>query len=486
MQEHSIPAILREPLHKVILDVKRLKQPGEPKKILSFAIQPPKLSDIERTILLLKEVGALSLKCKDSRMINNPYDGDLTYVGRIMANLPIAVKLSKLILLGHAFGKLREAIIIAAGLSTKTFFTCYYKSHLESFTAKWLWSDGWMCDCLSILNAYNVYESLKQRGAFSRRGEDVRWAKSHMIEINRIREVEQLKNELESRLRELNIVCNRHVKINQPGSRINPPSASTEYNIDNEDMVTQNMILKMIIAGAFYPNYFNGIKLDLQDAVRTMSGRDMKNTVQIKNLPLNEGLLYAQNLNDIFKTCSKLVQIHFEDTKAYVEFKSKCEQVSSNVNLGVYLAVQMRLLRIPIRIKRLNAKLTEELLKKYEQLRKANTSAITHTIDSETGLKFNLKCPPKALESSVLISETDSEYDRTLGDDEDEDQANITQSTIRDKQDEDTDDDEDWHDSGVLDASKYQKPITKYLSVMSLADSTKTKTNSTHSGNKKF
>ena len=32
---------------------------GEPKKILSYALQPPNLADIERAILTLKEVGTI-------------------------------------------------------------------------------------------------------------------------------------------------------------------------------------------------------------------------------------------------------------------------------------------------------------------------------------------------------------------------------------------------------------------------------------------
>jgi ATP-dependent RNA helicase TDRD9 len=333
LDEHAIPAILREPLHKVILDVKRLNQPGEPKQILSLAIQPPKINDIERTILLLKEVGALSLKHKlttpakmrpmhaannPTNVRNDPHDGDLTYVGRIMATLPIDVKLSKLILLGHAFGKLRDCIVIAAGLSTKTFFTCYYKSHLESFQSKWYWSEGWMCDCLAILNAYNVYERLSETGAFEKRGEDVRWAKKYMIEINRIREVEKLKRELEQRLLQANILCNRHVKIND--RRRQGQGENLDYDIDKEDQETRNMLLKLIIAGAFYPNYYYSFKVDLKEAVRMLSGRDMKNTVQIKNLPLNEAILYTEKLTEIFRPCSKLVQVHYEDTKAYVKY----------------------------------------------------------------------------------------------------------------------------------------------------------------------
>lgn len=80
-----------------------------------MAIQLPKLIDIERTILLFKEVGALS---------------DLTYADRIMASLLLDARLSKLILLANAkwwiaSGKLKECVIIAAGLSTKNIFSVY-------------------------------------------------------------------------------------------------------------------------------------------------------------------------------------------------------------------------------------------------------------------------------------------------------------------------------------------------------------------------
>jgi len=153
-------------LSSVILNVKRLQQSGEPKRILSMAIQPPKLNDIERTVLLLKEVGALTL---DTRNLDGSF--------------------KKLILLGHAFGKLREAIIIAAGLSTKSIFTCYFKSHLESFRNKWAWSDGWMCDSICILNVYNVWESMNISGAFRDRRDMLQWAKKNMIELHRLKEV---------------------------------------------------------------------------------------------------------------------------------------------------------------------------------------------------------------------------------------------------------------------------------------------------------
>ncbi|MFN9954252.1 MAG: hypothetical protein ACK55I_14240, partial [bacterium] len=57
--------------------------------------------------------------------------------------------------------------------------------------------------------------------------------------------------ELNKRLTSLNIICNRNIKINTM-----PPE--NKYNIDDEtDFINNNLIIKMMIAGAFYPNYFN-------------------------------------------------------------------------------------------------------------------------------------------------------------------------------------------------------------------------------------
>lgn len=42
----------------------------------------------------------------------NPYDGDLTFVGRVLGNLPVDVHIGKLLVLGYAFGLLEECLII--------------------------------------------------------------------------------------------------------------------------------------------------------------------------------------------------------------------------------------------------------------------------------------------------------------------------------------------------------------------------------------
>ena len=57
-------------------------------------------------------MGALSAKNDDK---GQNEDGELTFVGRVLAHLPVDIQLGKMIVLGHVFGCLEETLII--GLS---------------------------------------------------------------------------------------------------------------------------------------------------------------------------------------------------------------------------------------------------------------------------------------------------------------------------------------------------------------------------------
>ena len=61
------------------------------------------------------KMGALSAK-SDSRNHND--DGDLTFLGRVLAHLPVDLHLGKMIALGHVFGCLQESLIIGEHCSS--------------------------------------------------------------------------------------------------------------------------------------------------------------------------------------------------------------------------------------------------------------------------------------------------------------------------------------------------------------------------------
>lgn len=59
--------------------------------------------------VFILQMGALSVK-SDGRGQNE--DGDLTFLGRVLAHLPVDLYLGKMIVLGHVFGCLDECLII--------------------------------------------------------------------------------------------------------------------------------------------------------------------------------------------------------------------------------------------------------------------------------------------------------------------------------------------------------------------------------------
>lgn len=108
MDEYGSPEMVRCPLENVVLKAKLLDM-GRPESILALVMTPPALSDIRNTVLILKEIGALY------KMVGgnyDPYDGDLTFIGRVMASLPIDVRISRLIIFGYIFSVLEETIIM--------------------------------------------------------------------------------------------------------------------------------------------------------------------------------------------------------------------------------------------------------------------------------------------------------------------------------------------------------------------------------------
>lgn len=74
------------------------------------------------------KVGALSTKGSGNR-----HDGELTFVGRVLADLPVDTKIGKLLMLGHVFGLLQECLIIGAAMSLKSVFAQPFKLRLEAY-----------------------------------------------------------------------------------------------------------------------------------------------------------------------------------------------------------------------------------------------------------------------------------------------------------------------------------------------------------------
>lgn len=66
-------------------------------------------------------MGALSAKCDDG---GQNEDGELTFLGRVLAQLPVNLYLGKMIVLGHVFGCLDECLIIGNWVNKPSITAC--------------------------------------------------------------------------------------------------------------------------------------------------------------------------------------------------------------------------------------------------------------------------------------------------------------------------------------------------------------------------
>ncbi|XP_061468264.1 ATP-dependent RNA helicase TDRD9 isoform X2 [Rhineura floridana] len=337
--ETTIPEMMRCPLENTVLKVKLLDM-GEPRALLATALSPPCISDIERTILHLKEIGALAVGVHSEE--KNPYDGELTFLGRVLAQLPVDQHLGKLIVLGHVFGCLEECLIIAAALSLNNFFVIPFRQHLDGYRNKLHFSGNSKSDCIALVDAFKEWQENREKGKLRHPKDELDWGRSNYIHIKRIREVAELYEELKKRVG----VFNMHVDTQPPA-------------MDHEHVYKQRFILQVVMAGAFYPNYFTFGEHDEEIAVRELSGKDPKTTVVLKNIP-PYGFLYYKQLQSLFRQCGQVKSISCDGTKAFVEFSRNPTERFKTLP-AVYLALKMSQLRTPLE---LNVHFPEEIEEK--------------------------------------------------------------------------------------------------------------------------
>nr|XP_057945957.1 ATP-dependent RNA helicase TDRD9 isoform X2 [Doryrhamphus excisus] len=315
--DYMIPEMLLAPLATVLLKVKLLDM-GDPRSLLSSAPSPPVLKDIVRTVLQLKEMGALSAK-QDDRCLNE--DGELTFLGRVLAHLPVDLYLGKMIVLGHIFGCLDECLIIAACNSLKSFFAIPSMQQLAGLRSKMAFAQSTQSDSIAFVNTFKAWLSFKKQGQLRNKKDELDWGKENFIQIKRIREVADLYEDLKKRVQQFNMCL--------------PDSQPSDYT----SMHAQKFILQVVIAGAYYPHYFVQGEISEDMASRELSGLNHRTTVMLRNLPPYSFLYYKQ-LQSLFRQCGQVKAISFESSRAYVEFykTSQDSAVLPEVMLALLLA----------------------------------------------------------------------------------------------------------------------------------------------------
>lgn len=123
----QVPEMLRVPLQDVILQI-RLLELGRISDVLHEALEPPPQASIDSGLRILAEVGQFSHTVSPISPPPMPQVGaidpeeELTPLGRHLAQLPVDVRIGKLLLLGTMFECLAPICTIAAALSFKSPF----------------------------------------------------------------------------------------------------------------------------------------------------------------------------------------------------------------------------------------------------------------------------------------------------------------------------------------------------------------------------
>uniref|UniRef100_A0A8C3Y8D0 RNA helicase n=1 Tax=Catharus ustulatus TaxID=91951 RepID=A0A8C3Y8D0_CATUS len=355
------PEMLHCPLGTTVLKLKKLDI-GEPKALLATALSPPSPDDIECTIVQLKELGALTT-CVQTE--ENRHDGELTFLGMVLTELPVDLHLGKLIVLGHVFGCLEECLIIAAALSLRSFFAVPFKKHVDAYRKKMFFAGNSRSDFIAILNAFRMWR--------------------HLIHLKCNLEIKfqvaELFHNLKRRVRAFNMCVKAQ------------PSA-----VDQEYVCKQRFILQVVIAGAFYPNYCTFGKCNEEIAMKDLAGMDPKTTVMLKNMP-PYGYIYHKQLQSLLRQCGQVKSISYNGSRAFVEFSRNQKEIFK-VLPEVYLAVKMSQLKIPF-----------ELYVHYpEDIRRQVRGAAAAGLEF---LRVNVDCQKQTVEP-VEISFGDSQMSKMI------------------------------------------------------------------------
>ncbi|XP_022219578.1 probable ATP-dependent RNA helicase spindle-E [Drosophila obscura] len=337
LSEYSVPEMLRKPLQNCVLKAKELKM-GTPVELLALALSPPNLSDICNTILMLKEVGAMYPTIDGDY---DPMDGDITYWGTIMSKLPLDTHLSRLIILGYVFNLVEETIIIAAGITVRGVYIDSSRSNQrnDNYWMHYVFADGSGSDLVGIWRIYMTYLNMCENSL--QKDASVQWAKRFQLSLRALSEMHLLVQELRLRCTKLGLLS-----ISFPNRRIND---------DRE----RALMLKVVIAGAFYPNYFVQSK-STPDGDRNMyaviSGLDPCRTVFFTSFTDRiMGELYTRKIKELFleaKIPPENIDVTFGpgSEKVFVTFKNDgCKpegstyiHVPGRIKTEVYKALRMR------------------------------------------------------------------------------------------------------------------------------------------------
>ncbi|KAI5124610.1 hypothetical protein M0805_004220 [Coniferiporia weirii] len=179
MAEHPLPEMMRLSLSDLALRIKIMKVNlgSSIEDVLTRALDPPSIVNIQRAVSSLVEVQALTST------------EDITPMGRLLSKLPTDVHLGKFLLVAALFRCLDPALTIAAALNSKSPFVSPFGQEQEADRAKCSFKIG-NSDFLTIHNAFASWRRASANHSFLRK-----FCKQNYLSQQNLQQIEELRQQ---------------------------------------------------------------------------------------------------------------------------------------------------------------------------------------------------------------------------------------------------------------------------------------------------
>ncbi|KAF9982153.1 hypothetical protein BGZ65_003180 [Modicella reniformis] len=297
------PEILRIPLEQLCLSVKAMGEKNV-EAFLSKALTPPSVAAIQSALKTLEDLSAL-----DSST------GDLTPLGRHMADIPADLRVAKMLIFGAVFKCLEPILVVASCMSVKSPFVSPMDKREEAQAKKNQFATA-KSDLLTAWKAYDKWEELKDSGAS--RSELKMFCEDNYLSSNTLFEIQNLKSQYLEALETIGFTSKNSSR--SQGQRRSERRSSEEDNIHSDNMA----LVKSIILSGLYPNVIK-VKMPSAKFDKMIAGAVERETVtkEIRMFTKEDGRVFLHPSSILFQ--SNQYQVPFlvyfsklETTKIFV------------------------------------------------------------------------------------------------------------------------------------------------------------------------
>ncbi|CEH17449.1 atp-dependent rna helicase a [Ceraceosorus bombacis] len=195
MSAQQTPEIRRVPLESLFLQAKAMDEETDVKDYLGQAIDPPNVGSMDQALSTLIEVGAIQQ--------DRGFKSRLTALGRHLSNLPLDLRLGKLLILGSVFQALAPMLTVAAIMSCKPLFLAPFEKREEANAARFRFATA-NSDLLTDVNAYDAWARLRSERASNAEMRD--FCEQNFISPSSLRDIQSVRMDLLSQLQQLGFV----------------------------------------------------------------------------------------------------------------------------------------------------------------------------------------------------------------------------------------------------------------------------------------